>query len=175
DDDAQYTSYGDGFGFEPHVEKKLGMGFARISGGPDEYRGTNLRSNGERTGNGVNSAKASGILMVDGVLYLWVRNVGNAQLLWSRDRGKTWEWGFKMESGFGSPAFLNFGRNYAGARDGFVYTYSQDGPSAYETDNGVVLARVAKDRIRERGAWEFYAGLDADGRPLWTADAVRRE
>src|SRR4051794_23883688 len=34
--------------------------------------------------------KASGILMVDGVLYLWVRNVGNAQLAWSRDRGKTW-------------------------------------------------------------------------------------
>ena len=30
DDDAQYTSYGDGFGLEPHVEKKLGMGFARI-------------------------------------------------------------------------------------------------------------------------------------------------
>lgn len=174
DDDAQYTSYGDGFGFEPHVEKKLGMGFARITGGPGDYRGTNLRSDGERTGNGTNSAKASGILMVDGVLYLWARNVGNAQLLWSRDRGKTWQWGFKMEDGFGSPAFLNFGRNYAGARDGFVYTYSQDGPSAYESDNGVMLARVAKGRIRERGAWEFYERLDAAGRPVWTADVTRR-
>src|ERR1019366_3463580 len=145
EDDAQYTSYGDGFGFEPHVEKKLGMGFARITGGPDDYRGANLHSDGERTGGGVNSPKASGILMVGGVLYLWVRNVANAQLLWSQDRGRTWQWGFKMEAGFGSPAFLNFGRNYAGARDGFVYTYSQDGPSAYESDNGVVLARVAKD------------------------------
>src|SRR4029079_10390312 len=87
DDGAQYTSHGDGLGFEPRVEKKLGMGFARITGGPGDYRGTNLRSDGERTGNGANSAKASGILMVDGVLYLWVRNVGNAQLLWSRDRG----------------------------------------------------------------------------------------
>ena len=128
DDDTQYTSYGDGFGFEPHVEKKLGMGFARITGGPGEYRGVNLRSDGEQTGNGAKSPKASGILMVDGVLYLWVRNVGNAQLLWSRDRGKTWQSGFKMETAFGSPAFLNFGRNYAGARDAFVYTYSQDGP-----------------------------------------------
>ena len=36
DDDAQYTSYGDGYGFEPFVEKKLGMGFARITGGADD-------------------------------------------------------------------------------------------------------------------------------------------
>ncbi len=163
DDDAQYTSYGDGYGFEPFVEKKLGMGFARVTGSAGEYRGVNLRSDAERTGGGAGSPKASGILMVDGVLYLWVRNVGNAQLLWSRDRGKTWQWGFKMAEGFGSPAFLNFGRDYAGARDRFVYTYSQDGPSAYESDNGLVLARVAKDRIRERSAWEFYAGLDGQG------------
>jgi hypothetical protein len=167
DDDRQYTSYGDGFGFAPRVEKKLGMGFARIVGGPGDYRGENVRSDGERIGDGVKSAKASGIVMVDGALYLWVRNVGNAQLMWSSDRGKTWLAGFKMESGFGSPAFLNFGRNYAGARDGYVYTYSQEGPSAYESDNGVVLARVAKGRIRDRSAWEFYAGLDAQGGPVW--------
>jgi len=174
DDDAQYTSYGDGFGFEPHVEKKLGMGFARIVGGPTDYRGANLRSDGERTGGGATSPKASGILMVDGVLYLWVRNVANSQLLWSQDRGKTWHWDFKMEAGFGSPAFLNFGRDYAGALDGFVYTYSQDGPSAYESDNGVVLARVAKDRIRDRAAWELYERVDGAGRPVWTADITRR-
>jgi CubicO group peptidase (beta-lactamase class C family) len=174
DDDTQYTSYGDGFGFEPHVEKKLGMGFARIIGGPGAYRGVNLRSGGEQTGNGAKSPKASGILMVEGVLYLWVRNVENAQLLWSLDRGKTWQAGFKMETAFGSPAFLNFGRNYAGARDAFIYTYSQDGPSAYESDNGVMLARVAKDRIRDRSSWEFFERLDAGGRPIWTPDVTRR-
>ncbi len=171
DDDAQYTSYGDGFGFEPFVEKKLGMGFARITGTAAAFHGVNLRSDGERTGGGAKSPKASGILMVNGILYLWVRNVGNAQLLWSADRGKTWQWGFKMETGFGSPAFLNFGRNYAGARDEYVYTYSQDGPSAYESDNGLLLARVPKDRIRDRTAWEFFEKLDDAGRPLWTADA----
>ncbi len=167
DDDAQYTSYGDGFGFEPFVEKKLGMGFARITGEAGAFRGVNLRSDGERIGNGAKSAKASGIVMVDGVLYLWVRNVSNAQLAWSADHGKTWQWGFKMEAGFGSPAFLNYRKDYSGARDGFVYTYSQAGGSAYESDNGLVLARVAKQRIRERGAWEFYEGLDAEGRPVW--------
>jgi len=174
DDDAQYTSFGDGFGFEPRIEKKLGMGFARITGGPGDYRGANLRSDGERTGGGVASPKASGILMVDGVLYLWVRNAGNAQLLWSPDRGKTWQWGFKMETAFGSPAFLNFGRNYANARDRFVYTYSQDGPSAYQSDNGVMLARVPKDRIRERSAWEFFKVAGSNGQPLWTPDIALR-
>ena len=80
----------------------------------------------------------------------------------------------RWRSSFGSPAFLNFGRNYAGARDGYVYTYSQDGPSAYESDNGVMLARVPKERIRERGAWEFYERLDAAGRPVGRRTSTRR-
>jgi hypothetical protein len=100
--------------------------------------------------------------------------VGNAQLLWSRDHAATWERGFKFATSFGSPAFLNFGRNYAGARDSYVYTYSQDGPSAYESDNQMILARVPKDRIGERSAWEFFSALDERGRPLWTADIARR-
>ena len=170
DDDAQYTAYGDGWGFDPRTEIKLGMGFARITGPADHFQGVNLRSSGERTGGGATSAKASGMLMVDGVLYLWARNVGNSQLWWSKDRGKTWESGFKFETGFGSPTFLNFGRNYSGARDDFVYTYSQDGPSAYESDNRLALARVPKRSVTDRAAWEFFKGLDGNGRAVWTAD-----
>jgi hypothetical protein len=93
---------------------------------------------------------------VDGVLYMWVRNTGNATLAWSADRGKTWTWGFKFEESFGCPTFLNFGRNYEGARDEYVYVYSQDGPSAYETYDRVVLARVPKERIREKEAYAFF-------------------
>lgn len=174
DDGEQYTSYGDGWGFEPRTERKLGMGFARIIGPPENFRGVNLRSAGERTGDGRASPKASGILMVDGVLYLWVRNVGNSQLMSSKDRGRTWEAGFKFETGFGSPVFLNFGRDYRGARDGFVYTYSQDGPSAYESDNQLALARVPKRRIADRSAWEFFSGLDRNGRPVWTTGIGQR-
>ena len=126
-------------------------------GGAADFRGVNLRSDGERTGGGARSPKASGMLMVDGVLYLVGAQRGKCATRCGReDRGKTWQWGFKMEDGFGSPAFLNFGRNYAGARDGFVYTYSQDGPSAYESDNGVMLARVAEGPdSRARGVGVF--------------------
>jgi CubicO group peptidase (beta-lactamase class C family) len=175
DDGEQYTSYGDGWGFEPLLDRKLSMGFAKIIGGATNFTAVNIRSaSGERTGDGKDGAKASGMLMVGGVLYMWVRNTGNAQLAWSSDRGRTWEWGFRFDTAFGSPAFLNFGRNYAGARDDYVYTYSQDGPSAYESDDALVLARVPQDRIRERDAWEFFERLDAAGSPVWTSDIARR-
>ena len=171
DDDNLYTSYGDGWGFQPRTEQKLSQGFARIIGSPEDFRGENIRTpTGERIGDGAKGAKASGILMVDGVLYAWVRNVGNSQLIWSEDHGKTWKWGFRFDTGFGSPSFLNFGRNYAGARDNYVYTYSQDGPSAYASSDGVVLARVPKNRIRDRRAHEFLSGVDDRGKPLWTPD-----
>ena len=112
--------------------------------------------------------------MVDGVLYAWVRNAGNAQLIWSKDRGKTWEWGFRFETSFGSPAFLNFGRNYEGSRDQYVYTYSQDGPSAYESSDSLLLARVPRDKIQVKEAYEFFVRLDERGRPEWTRDISKR-
>jgi hypothetical protein len=174
DDDHQYTSYGDGHGFPPLTEKKLGQGFARITGGPENFHGENIRTaTGERLGDGRASPKASGMLMVNGVLYAWVRNTGNAQLAWSEDHARTWQWGFKLDVSFGSPAFLNFGKNYAGARDNYVYFYSQDGPSAYDIDDRLVMGRVPKGRIRERAAYEFFERLDG-GRAIWTRDIARR-
>ena len=32
----------------------------------------------------------------------------------------------------------------------------------------MVLARVSQDRIRQREAYEFFAGLDDNGQPTWT-------
>jgi len=104
---------------------------------------------------------------------MWVRNAANAQLTWSTDRGRTWEWGWKLAEGFATPAFLNFGRDYSGARDNFVYTYSQEGASAYESDDHLLLARAPVDRLRDRNAWEFLERFDG-GRPVWTSDIARR-
>ncbi len=44
DDDNQYTAYGDGWGFEPKVEKKLSLGLVKIIGNPDDFQGINIRS-----------------------------------------------------------------------------------------------------------------------------------
>ncbi len=172
DDDCLYAAYGDGWGFEPKVDKKLSLGFAKIVGGPQDFTGINIRSeSGERVGQGQAGPKASGMLCVDGVLYMFVRNVGNSQVAWSEDHACTWRWcDWRFQTSFGAPTFLNFGRDYAGARDGYVYIYSHDSDSAYESADRMVLARVSRDRIREQGAYEFFKGIDAQDQPVWTGD-----
>jgi hypothetical protein len=176
DDDALYTAYGDGNGFEPFIAEKLSMGLARVTGPPAHVRGENLRApSAETRGDGAAGLKASGMLMVDGVLYLWARNAANAQLAWSHDHGATWRWAdWRFTESFGCPTFLNFGKNYAGARDPFVYVYSHDSDSAYERADRLVLARVLKTQLREREAYRFFAGFDATGQPRWTREIARR-
>jgi CubicO group peptidase (beta-lactamase class C family) len=170
DDDLLYTAYGDGWGFEPFVPNKLSMGFASVKGGPTDFEGTNIRSaTGERVGQGPEGKKVSGMLMVDATLYMLVRNAENSQLAWSEDYGKTWEWSeWRFTNSFGYPTFLNFGKNYAGARDNFVYIYSHNSDSAYEKSDSMVMARVPKDRIRDRSAYVFFRGIDYKGEPYWS-------
>jgi hypothetical protein len=180
DDDNLYSAYGDGRGFEPYVDKKLSLGLAKISGTPGDFHGINIRSEtGEQTGDGRTGKKASGILMVNKVLYMWIRNVNHngegSQLAWSKDHGTTWtftDWIFPES--FGSPAFLEFAKNYQGARDNFVYIYSHDEKDAYKPADRMVLARVPKNKITEKDAYEFYAGSNGQNEPLWTSDIGNR-
>ena len=176
DDDALYTAYGDGNGFEPFEPKKLSLGLSKVLGNPPDFHGVNFTGEGvEAVGNGKAARKASGFLMVDGVLYLLARNLGNSQLAWSRDHGATWTWAdWKFSPSFGCPTFLNFGRNYAGARDSFVYIYSLDGANAYDAADRMVLARVPKDRLASRADYRFFARLDSSGQPVWTEDIAQR-
>ncbi len=176
DDGHLYTAYGDGWGFEPKVPEKLSLGFARVEGPAGDFRGVNIRSvSGETKGGGAKGKKASGLLALDGVLYMWVRNAGNSQLARSADRGKTWTWSdWKFTESFGCPTFLNFGKNYAGARDEYVYAYSFDSDSAYEPADRMVLARVPKNRVGNRESYDFFQKLDKNGKPVWTKDVDRR-
>jgi CubicO group peptidase (beta-lactamase class C family) len=175
DDDALYAAYGDGSGFAPAGEK-LSLGLARITGGPLDFAGENLRSPSvEQRGDGSRGRKASGLLMADGTLYLLARNAGNAQLACSADRGRTWQWAdWKFATSFGCPTFLNSSRNDEGSRDEYAYVYSHDSASAYEAADRMVLARVPKARLREREAYKFFERLGDDGRAVWTPDATRR-
>jgi len=65
---------------------------------------------------------------------------------------------------FGGPAFVNFGKNNAGARDEFVYAVSGD-----QWDNGsnLRLGRVRADRIMRRQAWEWVCAFGPSGEPAW--------
>ena len=157
----------------PKVKTKLSMGLAKVTGGPRDFNGVNIRSStGEAVGNGAKGKKASGMLMHKSVLYMWVRNADGAgrssQLARSDDHAKTWTWSKWRFDEFGYCTFVNFGRNYAGARDGYVYTVSHDHPSAYKAADRFILMRVPADTIMQRDTYEFFAGVDAAGAPRWT-------
>jgi CubicO group peptidase (beta-lactamase class C family) len=175
DDGDLYITMGDCRGFYPLREQKIGMQFGKIVGMPEDFQGINIPSDGEDMGQGPKGKKGSGILMVDGVLYVLARNSGNSQLGWSTDYSKSWTWSdWKFTISFGHATFLDFGQNYAHARDNYVYIYSPDSDSAYESAAGVVLARVPKNRIRDRSAYEFFQSLDSAGNPVWTNDIAHR-
>jgi len=153
----------------------LSLGFAKVLGTPPDVTAANIPSpTGEQRGDGPKGKKASGLLFVDGTLYMWARNAGNAQLAWSVDHGKTWTWAdWKLSTSFGCPTFLNFGKDYTGARDEFVYIYSPDADGAYEPADRMVLARVSKTRIKDRDAYEYFRGL-TEGKPIWTKEVKDR-
>jgi hypothetical protein len=95
-------------------------------------------------------------------------------LVWSNDYAKTWteaDWWFEE---LGYVTFLNFGRNHAGARDGHVYLYSHDHPSAYHPADRFVLMRVPRDRITERNAYEFFVERDEKDQPAWSRNIEER-
>ena len=181
DDDRLYTTYGDGYGFEPAVPLKLSMGFAQISGGPDAFSGANIYpTNADQRGDGKRGRKASGMLSVSGVLYLWMRNAAadatgtKSTLAWSDDHGGNWRFVPWIIDELGHPCFVNYGKDYAGARDDYVYSLSPNTPSAYNETDDVVLMRVPKSLITNRTAYAFVSGIDRDGNPTWTADISQR-
>jgi hypothetical protein len=178
DDDAIYTTWGDGTGFPPKVERKLSCGFARITGSAEDFTGVNIRSPAEQLGEGRNGKKGWGILAVGSTLYLWFGHAdnkgGTAQLAWSRDHARTWTFADWQFAEFGLVGFVNFGKGYEGARDDFVYAYSHDGPRADTPADRFILMRAPKSDLTRRTSWEFLEGLDKAGQPRWTADVRRR-
>ena len=177
-DDRLYTTFGDGNGFEPHTEEKLGLGFAYIEGNPPAIKGTNIRSAGENQGSGRKGKKGSGILMLGDTIFVWQMHAdekgGQAQLAWSTDQLKTLreaDWKF---SEFGLCSFINFGRQYEGAPDNYVYMISHDGPRADTPADQFIMMRVPRNQLLNRASYEFYAGKDKDDAPTWTEKAKNR-
>jgi hypothetical protein len=126
---------------------------------------------------GAEGTKGSGILSIAGTLYLWARNADNAghyaRLGWSTDHGQTWTWGPTFAT-LGYPTFLNFGKDYAGARDQYVYTVSHDNSSAYTPSDHFILLRVPIAQIKNMGAYEYFVETDGAGAPVWSPDPEQR-
>jgi hypothetical protein len=190
-----YTSWGDGTGFGDAGNDFKGpirrsMGFSRIEAAPNDlienpapnptafnvYGGQNAE-NPNTLWDCDSCGKSMGMISVKGVLYAWINTQNGEQpdfkLTWSDDLGATWrlaEWKFTGDS-FAENTFLNFGKDYAGARDGFVYVYGFN----RETATSVELARVPKDKIKDRKSYEWFTGTDKHGAPVWSSSILDRK
>lgn len=185
-DDHLYTAWGDGGGFGgTDSQGRVSLGFARIEGGPVDFRGFNING-GEKPEHSATfpkKGKASGIVSVDGILYANVNlqdgpwpDVHHA-LAWSTNGGADWvraDWTFAKGMGAIQPAkFLNFGRDYSGVPErlaGHVYLYGFKQPATRAEIDRWYLARVPKGKLLDRAAYEFFQGLDPAGRPKWNSD-----
>jgi hypothetical protein len=185
DDDGLYVSAGD-----PHWgESRSGLDVEKFVGGPTDYRIEKVNPMPDYLGWGGDGPKPSGMICVEGVLYLAFQNMlrtrrpphsltsqhgSDAQIVYSTNKGRFWvptlgNIAAPMFAGhkFGGPAFVNSGRNNADARDGFVYAISGD-----QWDNGsnLRLGRVPADRIVDRHAWQFVCAFGPGGEPAWSWD-----
>jgi CubicO group peptidase (beta-lactamase class C family) len=175
EDGSLFTAYGDGNGFEPFMPRKLSLGIAQVFGKPPNVRGANIPTVPEFLGDGARGYKASGLTIVGGTLYLWRRNLGPSMLLESRDRGKTWtDAACAFEEGFGCPTFLSFGADGSGVQGDYIYVYSSDSASAYDPADRMVLARVPREKLKERSAYEFFRSLDGAGNVRWAREIRER-
>jgi hypothetical protein len=186
-DDNLYTAWGDGGGFGgSDRDGRVAMGFARIEGFPEHWRGINVNGgkNPEHPASFRWKGKSAGVLFVHGTLYAIVNlqdgtwpDVNHA-LAWSTNLGATWTkagWLFAKGPGNFQPSvFLNFGRDYAGVPEplaDYIYIYGVKPLGESRNRARIFLARVKTNRMKERGAFEFFQGVDAGGQTRWTTDS----
>lgn len=102
----------------------------------------------------------------------------NAWIVTSDDAGRTWKKDATPADFFtgrlSSPHFIQAGRAYSGAPDpAHVYALfpaGRDGRSYWCNADHLLLGRVPADRILDRSAWRFFAGLSASSAPAWSAN-----
>lgn len=192
-----YSAWGDGGGFGgSNGRGRVLLGVARIEGDGIGFTGKNLWGGHQPVAPATFGGKSYGILSVNGVLYLWVApqpnpHLATSQIAFSKDQGVTWtlaDWKFEFADGLTVPTFINFGRDYAGARDRYVYSYYIQpvwGPGVAKKTTAhtfdvhapgrLHLSRVPQDAILDRTRYEFFAGLDASGQPTWSKDLAAKK
>jgi hypothetical protein len=192
DDDHQYGAWGDGGGFGgSNDEGRVGLGFARIEGDWNDYRGFNVWGGQDAEHPTQFAGKSYGTLCVEGVLYAWIvpdqPDTGGPrdhyryiELARSVDHGAHWakvDWRWQREDNLIVPTFLVCGKNNAAARDGYVYSYFIRPQETNLTQAGfglsvhrpgaLFLARVPQDRLfAGREFYEWFTGWH-EGQPAW--------
>lgn len=190
DDNHQYSSWGDGGGFEgTNARGRVSLGFARIEGGSgsegvdDPFKGVNIFGGFQPQAPSTIDGKSYGILSVDGLLYAWISpgsgpdGYQEARLYQSPDHARSWQplpWSFTQDDGFIFPTFLQFGRNYSDSRDDYVYVYASilqhEKALSVQKPGHIALLRVPIAHITKRERYEAFTGLNQDNMPEWSTN-----
>jgi hypothetical protein len=192
-DDAIHAAHGDGKGFG---EDGSDIGVDTITGTPGHLKGVTLATGNEVgqiwTLDGQHTRKPTGMACVGSTLYLAVQDLATnfddapaASISRSEDGGRTWTWDRSApmfsDGIFTTIMFLDYGKGYANAPDGYVYAYGLDHnwrdsySNTVDDPQDVYLARVPRNSVQDRASWQFFSGTGADGAPTWTADIARRK
>ena len=190
DNDHQYTAWGDGGGFGgTNTSGRVSLGVGRVEGGPDNYQTYNVFGGLNPENPATFPGKSYGILSIDGTLYMWVFVLQDyyfkeSRLYRSTDYGASWtpaNWKFSNNNyAFSVITLLNFGKDYAGARDDYVYLYTpgektiNDGDDRFNMTDEVYLARVPKTQMMTENAYEFLSGYAGNGDPTWSSNIADR-
>jgi hypothetical protein len=210
DDDYVYTANGDGHGFMPRsqwgpIADRPDVLVNRISGHPSQRNVAGIALAGEDKVGQVwtdperYNRKPTGMISVDGVLYLAVQDLRSeaspaifndapaATILKSIDKGRTWTWDRRRPMFdnymFTTIMFLDYGQDSVNNTfDNYVYAYGLDynwRDSFSDTvpdPTKLYLARVPKNRVQHRSIWEFYAGQHRNtGDPRWVKQIERKQ
>jgi hypothetical protein len=166
-DGHHYTSFGDCAGLTGKLDR-VSMGFGRIIGGPANATVQDLPTKGLTDyGSRDQGQKPSSALMLDGRMYVWVRNYGpggtESRLKYSEDfekgSGSTWTWAPFQFYKINYPVFVQ------GAPGDYVYIVFHDLKSAYNAANCFILLRVPKGKLLQRSAYQFFSGTPT--KPSW--------
>jgi hypothetical protein len=81
-----------------------------------------------------------------------------------------------LSGSFCPQGFVSYGAGNAGARDQYVYVFGADAASNWgsgqnDAPANTYLARVPHDKIATQSAYEYFAGWDSRGAPIWRTDS----
>ena len=133
DDGHQYATWGDGGGFGgTNSNGRVSLGFARIENSVDNYKGYNVWGGKNPENSATFGGKSYGIISIGGVLYAWVgpgsgtTSYDHLKMCKSTNHAASWQrssWEIRKSDKLIMPTICNFGKDYAGARDNYVYHY----------------------------------------------------
>lgn len=192
DDDHQYALFGDGEGFgnREEITGRASFGVARIEGDRDNFIGVNRY--GGRNAECASQIEGKGHgapLSIGGVLYAWITPKSNQAgydsftLHRSVDKGCSWTElavsFVQATEGISYGSFVQFGKDNTLAQDGYVYTVAPEITNTQsllilQRPGRIMLLRAPTATIEDRGTYEYYAGQDATGQPLWSPDPTRK-